>query len=108
MESYYYNQLGKIRPGGLPCHAHRIAGHCPRLSRACSPAGAGQLSEIFFEVAAGSPKSSNAVRFTYRYYPQASSVEMVPEYLFEKSKIQEHQKAMAARIQKLTRPAMNL
>ena len=106
MESYYYNQLGK---SGQAAYHAMLTG-----LRAIAPAfpvprlEPGQLSEIFLKLRLDHPEIFYAVRFTYRYYPQASSVEMVPEYLFEKSKIQEHQKAMAARIQKLTRPAMNL
>lgn len=106
MESYYYNRLGK---SGQAAYHAMLTG-----LRAIAPAfpvprlEPGQLSEIFLKLRLDHPEIFYAVRFTYRYYPQASSVEMVPEYLFEKSKIQEHQKAMAARIQKLTRPAMNL
>ena len=106
MESYYHNQLGK---SGQAAYHAMLTG-----LRAIAPAfpvprlEPGQLSEIFLKLRLDHPEIFYAVRFTYRYYPQASSVEMVPEYLFEKSKIQEHQKAMAARIQKLTRPAMNL
>lgn len=106
MESYYYNQLDK---SGQAAYHAMLTG-----LRAIAPAfpvprlEPGQLSEIFLKLRLDHPEIFYAVRFTYRYYPQASSVEMVPEYLFEKSKIQEHQKAMAARIQKLTRPAMNL
>ena len=106
MEAYYYNQLDK---SGQAAYHAMLTG-----LRAIAPAfpvprlEPGQLSEIFLKLRLDHPEIFYAVRFTYRYYPQASSVEMVPEYLFEKSKIQEHQKAMTARIQKLTRPAMNL
>ena len=35
-------------------------------------------------------------------------MELLPEYLFDKAKIKDHQKALAARVEKLTRPAKNM
>ena len=106
MEPYYYNQLDK---------AEQTAYHAILTGlRAIAPSfpvprlESGKLSEIFLKLRLDHPEIFYAVRFTYRYYPQASSVEMVPEYLFEKSKIQEHQRAMTARIQKLIRPVQDL
>ncbi len=106
MEACYYNQLDKSSQAAY--HAMLTGLRAIAPSFPVPRLEPGQLSEIFLKLRLDHPEIFYAVRFTYRYYPQASSVEMVPEYLFEKSKIQEHQKAMAARIQKLTRPAMSL
>ena len=46
--------------------------------------------------------------FTYRFTPGAENVELLPEYLFDKAKIRDHQKALASRVDKLARPAMNM
>lgn len=46
--------------------------------------------------------------FSYRVHPAAATVELLPQYLFDKGKIQTHQKALAARLDRLCRPAMGL
>ena len=45
------------------------------------------------------------VSYRYRYYQDSPNIIFVPEYLFEKNKIREHQKAMQSRVEKLARPA---
>lgn len=66
------------------------------------------LSELFSLVRLDHPEIFYAPTFTYRFYSHADTVEFIPEYLFRKKEIQEHQKAIASRIQKLIRPAMEL
>lgn len=46
--------------------------------------------------------------FHFRYYPDSANVELSPEYLFDKNKIKDHQKAMKARVEKLVRPAATM
>mgnify|MGYP000155151139 FL=1 len=46
--------------------------------------------------------------FKYRYFADSPNLIFIPEYLFEKSKIKDHQKAMNARVEKLARPAAKL
>lgn len=46
--------------------------------------------------------------FKYRYFADSPNLIFIPEYLFEKSKIKDHQKAMNARVEKLARPADKL
>ena len=46
--------------------------------------------------------------FHYRYYQDSANITFLPEYIFEKGKIKEHQKALKARVEKLARPAMKL
>lgn len=45
------------------------------------------------------------VSYRYKYYQDSPNIIFVPEYLFEKNKIREHQKAMQSRVEKLARPA---
>ena len=67
-----------------------------------------ELSDIFFKLRLDCPEIFYVTTFTYRFYPGASKVELVPEYLFDKAKIKDHQKALSARVAKLARPAQNL
>ena len=67
-----------------------------------------ELSEIFFRLRLDHPAIFYVSSFTYRFFDQADYVHLIPEYLFEKSKIKDHQKAMNARVEKLARPAAKL
>ncbi len=106
MNSYYYDQMNKTQQSAY----HAMLTGLTALSPAFSvPRLEGrELGDIFLKLRLDHPEIFYAVRFSYRFYPQASHVELVPEYLFDKSKVQEHQKAMAARLQKLARPAQSL
>ena len=46
--------------------------------------------------------------YKYKYYKDSPNLIFIPEYLFDKNKIREHQKAMEARVEKLVRPARKL
>ena len=46
--------------------------------------------------------------YKYKYYQDSPNLIFVPEYLFDKNKIREHQKAMTARVEKLARAAKDL
>ena len=67
-----------------------------------------ELSEIFFRLRLDHPAIFYVSSFTYRFFDQADYLHLIPEYLFEKSKIKDHQKAMNARVEKLARPAAKL
>lgn len=67
-----------------------------------------ELGDIFFKLRLDHPEIFYAVGFRYRFYENALNVEFIPEYLFEQSKIKEHQKAMKGRVDKLIRPARHL
>lgn len=106
MELYYYNQMNKQQQSvyhamktGLTALApsfpvHRLENH--------------ELSDIFFKLRLDCPEIFYAVSFRYRFFPNSDNAQMIPEYLFEKGKIREHQKAMRARVEKLCRPAQVL
>lgn len=51
------------------------------------------------------PEIFYAVGFRCRFYKDGRNIEIIPEYLFDKGKVKEHQKAMKARVAKLIRPA---
>ncbi len=103
MENYYYNQLNKeqqkvyyaMREGLL-----KMQESFPvwKLTNR-------ELSDIYFMVRMDCPEIFYSVKFSYRYYPDSTAVELVPEYLFTKDKIKEHRQAMESRVKKLARQA---
>lgn len=62
-----------------------------------------ELSDIFFRLRLDRPEIFYATGFSYRFAPGAERAELLPDYLFEKGKILDHQKALSARVEKLTR-----
>lgn len=102
MEPYYYSTLSKSQQNtyhaiqaGLQSLAPSFS--VPLLERR-------ELSEVFAKVRLDHPQLFYAGTFQYRYFPNSEHAEMIPDYLFEKGKIKEHQKALRARVEKLARP----
>ena len=62
----------------------------------------------FFQMRLDHPEVFWATGYQYRYYDNSSNLILLPEYLFDKNKIREHQKAMKARVEKLARAAKDL
>ena len=103
---YYYTKLNKAQQAvyyalldGLTSLASSFS--VPRIAQK-------ELFEIHFLLRLDHPELFWSEGISYRYYEQAASVEVVPDYLFDKKKVKTHQQAMAARLEKLTRPAMQL
>ena len=46
-----------------------------------------ELADIYFMVRMDCAEIFYSVKFTYRYYPDSTMVELIPEYLFTKDKI---------------------
>ena len=67
-----------------------------------------ELTDVFMKLRLDHPQLFYAGTFKYRYYPDGSNAEFIPEYLFEKGKIKDHQKALQARVEKLARPAAKM
>ena len=106
MEPYYYSQMNKTEQSayhamktGLTALAPSYA--VPRLKNR-------ELADIFFKLRLDCPELFYGTGFHYRFYQNSGSVEMIPEYLFDKGKVKEHQKAMSARTAKLVRPAESM
>ena len=106
MEAYYYQHMSK--PQQAAYHAMKSGFTALSPSFPVPKLDQPTLSDIFFKLRLDCPEIFYVTGFSYRFYPGADHVEMVPEYLFEKSKIKEHQKALSARVSKLVRPAQNL
>lgn len=105
-EAYYYNQLNKVQQAVY--HGMK-AGLLTMASGFQVPLLSGrELSDIYFMLRLDCPEIFYSVKFRYRHYPDSGNVEIIPEYLFDKNKIRDHQKAMKSRVEKLARPAMKL
>lgn len=106
MEQYYYNQLNKAQQSayynikkGLLSLAPSF--QVPRLEMS-------ELADVYFKVRLDNPEIFYSVTFKYRYYKESANAEVIPEYLFDKNKIRDHQKAMKARVEKLALSAAKL
>ena len=105
-DNYYYNQLNKeqkkvyyaMKEGML-----KMQDSFPVLKLSNK-----ELSDIYFMIRMDCPEIFYSVKFSYRYYPDSTMVEFVPEYLFTKDKIREHRQAMQSRVKKLARQAEKL
>ncbi len=104
MEAYYYSKMNKIQQNVY--HAMKVGIMALSPSFPVPKLEGKELQDIFFRLRLDCPDIFYVVGFKYRYYKDASNIEMIPEYLFEKKKIKEHQAAMEARITKLVRPAL--
>ena len=104
--NYYYEQLNKeqqkayyaIKEGLLNLQDSFAV---PMLSTK-------ELSDIYFMIRMDCPAIFYSVTFSYKYYPDSTAVEMIPQYLFTKDKIKEHRQAMESRVKKLARQAADL
>ena len=104
--SYYYNQLNKQQQKAYYAMKAGLLAISPSFF--VPKLDGKELMEIFFLLRLDCPDIFYAEKFTYRYYQDSETVEMTPEYLFPKKKIEEHKKALDARVKKLIRPAEKL
>ena len=106
MEPYYYQQMNKQRQAVYHAILQGITALADEFQ---IPAIEGQaLYDVFFQLRLDHPEIFWATGFKYRYFLDSTNLIFVPEYMFEKNKIREHQKALAARVEKLVRPAAKL
>ena len=101
MELYYYSQMNKqqqriyqVIKSGLESLSQSF--DVQRIDGT-------ELSDIFYKLKLDCPEIFYASTFQYSFYRDSTLIEMKPAYLFEKNKIREHQMAMSARVEKLTR-----
>ena len=103
---YYYNQLPKHHQKVYHAMLTGLQEISPRFS---VPRLEGrELAEIYFKIRLDHPEIFYTVSFKWQFAQHAEHVEILPEYLFPKAKIEEHRKALTARVQKLARPAQNM
>ena len=106
MEQYYYNHMNKAQQAAY----HSILSGVKNLADEFQiPALEGEeLYNVFFQMRLDHPEIFWMSSYKYRYYKDSPNLIFIPEYLFDKKKICEHQKAMTARVEKLIRPAQKL
>ena len=106
MEQYYYNHMNKAQQAAY----HSILSGVKNLADEFQiPALEGEeLYNVFFQMRLDHPEIFWVSSYKYRYYKDSPNLIFIPEYLFDKKKICEHQKAMTARVEKLIRPAQKL
>ena len=106
MEQYYYNHMDKQKQAAYHAMLQGIRSLADEFQIPALDADA--LYDVFFQLRLDHPEIFWATGYKYRYYKDSPNIIFIPEYLFEKSKIKEHQKAMTARVDKLVRPSKNL
>ena len=104
--AHYYNQLPKEEQSAYHAIQTGLSALAPSFT--VPRLDSRRLGELFFTLRLDHPEIFYAAGFHYRFYPDSGHVEFIPEYLFEKAKIREHQKALSARVAKLTRPAQGM
>ena len=104
--TYYYDHMTKPRQAA---YRSMLAGLTELSDSFQLPLlEAKELSEVFLLLRLDHPELFWASGFHFLHYQDSPNLIMKPEYLFDKGKIREHQKAMTARVEKLVRPAKTL
>lgn len=106
MEAYYYEQMTKAEQAVYRAMKSGLAALETEFSVPCTDGRI--LSDVFFRLRLDCPEIFWASGFRFRYYPGSENAQILPEYLFDKGKVREHQKAMESRISKIIRPAAEL
>ena len=89
MEPFYYNHMNKNQQAVYRAMQQGLTNlsdefQIPRLEGK-------DLSNVFFELRLDHPEIFWASGFKYKYYPDSPNLILIPEYLFDKGKIREHQ-----------------
>lgn len=102
MEPYYYSKMNKVQQAAY----HAIRQGLLEISDSIQIPGmeAEELYNVFFRLRLDHPEIFWATGYKYKYYPDSPNFIFIPEYLFDKNKIKEHQKALKSRVEKLVRP----
>ena len=105
MEPYYYQQMNKQRQAVYHAILQGITALADEFQ---IPAIEGpELYDVFFQLRLDHPEIFWATSFKYKFFKGSPNYIFIPEYIFEKNKIREHQKALKARVDKLARTAKN-
>lgn len=101
MEPYYYTQMNKQQK--LVYQAMKIGMMKAEESILVPYMEIKTLYDIFLKMRLDTPSLFWVASFRCRKYPNALHMEVIPEYLFTGKKLAEQQKAMSARVEKLTK-----
>ena len=105
-EPFYYHKMTKQQQAAyhvIMQGANALADEfqIPRIESA-------ELYDVFFRLRLDHPEIFWMTGYKYKYYQDSPNLIFVPEYLFDKNKIREHQRAMSSRVEKLARAAKDL
>ena len=102
MEPFYYSKMNKMQQAAY----HAICQGIMQMEKEIQvPRMSGEeLYNVFFQMRLDHPEIFWATGFKYRYYQESPNIQFLPEYLFDRAKVKEHQ-AMKSRVEKLARPA---
>ena len=106
MEAYYRQHMNKERQSVY--HAMKTGFSALSPSFPALRLDAAALNDVFFQLRLDCPEIFYVSGFSYRFYRDADHVELIPQYLFDKGKIRDHQQAMSARVTKLCRAAQSM
>ena len=106
MEAYYYQHLNKVQQAAYHAMKTGFTDISPRFS--VPRLESQELADIFFQLRLDCPEIFYVTSFSYRFARGADNIDLLPEYLFDKGKIRDHQKALSSRIAKLARPAQTM
>ena len=102
MDGFYYKGLNREEKSAYEQMRAGFESLAPAIRVArLEPA---RLAEVYLRLKLDTPLLFYVTGYSYRFYPGAEHVELLPEYLFDKGKIRTHQQAIASRIERLTRP----
>ena len=105
MEQYYYNHMTKTEQEVYYGIMNGVTNYDTSI---LLPAlDIKDVQNVFFLMRLDHPEIFYVTGFKYSYYRDSPNIIFTPEYLFEKAKIKEHQKALKARIDKLALKAKN-
>ena len=104
--TYYYSQLNKTQQKVY--HAMKTGLQAMAPSFAVPRLEGRELADIYFLLRLDCPELFYSVKFSWRYYTDSEHAELIPEYLFQKNKLEDHKKAMEARVKKLARSVEKL
>ena len=103
MNRYYYRQMNRQQQSAYHSMLEGFTALAPSFS--VPRLDMQELSDIFFRLRLDNPWIFYVTGFSCRYVQGADTMQLVPDYMFEKKKIKEHQKALQGRVSRLTRPA---
>ncbi|MGO5048550.1 transglutaminase domain-containing protein [Dysosmobacter sp. Sow4_B12] len=106
MEAYYCQHMSK--PHQAAYHAMKVGFTALSPCFSVPRLDSSELSSIFFQLRLDCPEIFYVTGFSYRFAHGAENVELLPEYLFDKGKVKEHQRALSARVEKLVRPVRGM
>ena len=102
MEPFYYSKMNKMQQAAY----HAICQGVLQMEKEIQvPRMSGEeLYNVFFRMRLDHPEIFWATGYKYKYYSDSPNFIFIPEYLFDKNKIKEHQKVLKSRVEKLIRP----